>query len=1605
MANLDITKYTRPRYVSSTKSIPLYVGILLTPRLSRDYNILTISNIDNSANFWEIYQSSDNGVTWTLLQSKAISEGLTYSLNPSNLNDGTYLYKVRIGSQQSVPDEVGNGEVQTYHDETFYSAYSSENISFIISTLNTPVVNMISGKSQFYFSVDSRESYLDVYVEEEISGVRETFRYTTVPTISNPLNLDYSNDNNSGLYHIYAISKSNGWSDQNNYYKNSITSNIKDYIVNKLETPLVDDSRFVSTPPTIFWNSIEDASGYKIYLNEILISLNWSGTSFDFSSYLSAEVESYKAYIKSTKANQGQYSNPYYLDSDKSIDTVFGTLPTPIITISDNIISISNFDKFNNADNFEIYNNGELWQVISSDNNSIALFSDEPKIFNVYFKATAKSDHISDSNNSNIITYRILRLNSPVISGNYIEANDTYYVSWNSIQNAEKYDIYIDSKFYISTNTTNVSIKLASGLRSIYVIATSSLYQYLDSNISNVLNYNKQARQSYYAIINNQEYKYELPFVFKKTLDESLDEGSLTLTPNNIKDPFEAYTDIEIYAKSENVLEDGSVEYNDIGREFPLHMLISQDDVEEINIGEESLYKHHINLIERTKLLETVLMPDFSITQPMEFTRRESLSTGEIKPELPDYVYPFRDTNRVLIAWFSESSGADSGTSTTRKIYLHGLNVPNNFFNIQSAYSQGDIIELPLISDVNVYLEIVETKQTWTRTGTQATTTTTIIKGEELGIKPVIEYKYRVDEGEYYQLTSNKFDTDNETLGNYTFSITINLSNNDWEKIQNKIISYKLRFGTYGTVNPYFLHREPSPDDSNVGQAGVRAFYNEWANYSEEFEISYRNVVLYRKQIIPASEYIPWESKSIYYAINKALKIAKPLEGQTKEKFSIDPHFKYLDHSYYGLDGSGNYILDEYNNKIKVNQYPCPELKFQNQKSLYEVLSEIGRLIHGIPRLGTYYNGVWNKDLITFDILDQQTIDKINESEYKNQETLEEIKSTLDNHASGYISNLSNVISDDYQYVYPSGSIWTKCKSDNINEPLANKDNMAIQVDKPIYRIVDVLVRGFNKNRLDEFVSIKNYVFEETNFNALSNSASGKGLAIYYKKGDNFIRGLGLLSEETLWLASLGLTSSDYIISKILCAKVPGLNLTDINNLANKLEYKVIYVPYNDLTVFTEQSNRSSIKNEIYRTLNQENNIISDVSFGRSAQIQIERLGNNSIEKNFISNVNSFVDLPKVGMIKEYDDFKYYADTVIYQINNNYISANVLFSKNFNKINDRIGIDSDYRLFRIYQDDYVDRSVNINKYVYISKNKESLSASTIQMQLILDIKSSFNVNGQSKPGYVPDSLYIRPFKNSNKDRLKYNSFEDGLIRDVTASILPLSCTRFDNSISLSGAFYDNFSAGIETSTVYMGTQRIQKDVRYVDTNGECQYLGFTIFNNNNETLTNSDIYPMANWNASPDKLNKNIYSQIINIDKDNRERIKFNYQLHFQTFDKYLNIHSGITRRLYQNNEFAAKKTSMSSPLYVLYTGDIKNQSNISGIDYQVVGTPSWTINADKTITISGLNITPDKNYNGFALIWPDGNIILSYSQNISSESNFTIPELYFNFSDTSVIK
>jgi hypothetical protein len=765
--------------------------------------------------------------------------------------------------------------------------------------------------------------------------------------------------------------------------------------------------------------------------------------------------------------------------------------------------------------------------------------------------------------------------------------------------------------------------------------------------------------------------------------------------------------------------------------------------------------------------------------------------------------------------------------------------------------------------------------------------------------------------------------------------------------------------------------------------------------------------------------------KYMYCGIEVGLKTVKPFDAvhmyeMDNSKFSAIRHVLNCVQPVYGY-GATTFTIDPAIRK-QLSQVICPELTYEHGKSLFEILLDLGRLFLGIPRL-------LKNNVITFDIL--TNLLKDNSDELSDSTEKQSSESDISNHTTGFISNLSNIIPSNSWDRYPAGNLWISARSQNANDPYITRDNMAIVLPKKIYKILDVQILRDDSSLP---ISIKDYVFEKTVYDTMkyftseeedsANYVVGKNQALYWKRGDNKIMGLGIIPDASKAYSLIGWKDTDYTINHIL--KAAAGNAGDPNKTIN-YKYAVWYIPYGSTQTYVEQSNLRDLSNSSYLNLNQENNTINDESFGQSAQTQADRLGNNSISKVFRSKYLS--DIPTTGRYRIFNGSKYYIDQLNVQFNNSYYEVSEVFSKNWNKINERVGLNSEYRQYEITASDYVYRDISFNNYCYLSLNKyeerSSMYSKFTNGQVIKDINAAFNGAPELKKSIFYVACYEKGLNLKYTENKIINGEATSVTRKVEGLVLPATYYTYKNSFQYIGSMKDNYSAGeygINTRVSGDVNNVLQQDARYTDSAGHCPFMAVALSNmlSSQLTLTNDEIenfgftdaktrasdlsnsLPLARHIGATDNLSGCIMSSYINVDKDMREAIRFNYQMHFLTYDKDITIHSGIVRNIY-HNDFSYSGGAYSNPtkpIYIGFNGDIRGQETIQYDDGQILGSPDIYIDSENRITIKQLTVTKSATtkFDGYALIWPasaeDPFIIYDARKAIDADSNgqITIP-------------
>ena len=212
--------------------------------------------------------------------------------------------------------------------------------------------------------------------------------------------------------------------------------------------------------------------------------------------------------------------------------------------------------------------------------------------------------------------------------------------------------------------------------------------------------------------------------------------------------------------------------------------------------------------------------------------------------------------------------------------------------------------------------------------------------------------------------------------------------------------------------------------------------------------------------------------------LKKICNIANTLTYGEEAKYSIDP-----------------FILD-----MTANM-PAYQATF-NGKTMWEILETLGREFLGIPYL------VDDTNVISFHLVGNKEADNVEEITSPEVSTSE-----IENNASGFITDISNMISKDYYEVYPGEGMWVSPRPTTDGAPYISTTDCGVLVDKPIAYIKKLEVTNWRDGETRP-LDITNYLYEKRYYDCLNDNASGKGKAIYWSIGDNKIQGFGILIEE-----------------------------------------------------------------------------------------------------------------------------------------------------------------------------------------------------------------------------------------------------------------------------------------------------------------------------------------------------------------------------------------------------------------------------------------------------------------------------------------------------------
>ena len=638
-------------------------------------------------------------------------------------------------------------------------------------------------------------------------------------------------------------------------------------------------------------------------------------------------------------------------------------------------------------------------------------------------------------------------------------------------------------------------------------------------------------------------------------------------------------------------------------------------------------------------------------------------------------------------------------------------------------------------------------------------------------------------------------------------------------------------------------------------------------------------------------------------------------------------------------------VFDTIDTKItNIGNNEIPQL-FLDQGTLREKLDAILKTINGIARLKSRMFGSQEKvKVLTVDLFNElkNILSDLKLDNMNNDINIEEINSNMET----FLDNSVNEISQNSaQIVYPNIPNGYDRLKTNDNNYVLTDSNCGIRTEYPIYRVDSLIIPikiAYQISPLQELsldLDVTNYVIEQTDFDALpigtdsfvidiTNITLPETQRMYlpYTYKSNFINcgnnnkgfiftypnfNTMITAIATKYYIDNYVTDPDVSISLSITVggertggftksanDVEGTISTEASFDPSVVEYRIKYTPIYDSHFATDKNSTLQVKVNATSLENQSTRIMSFENFSNNLLSSSQRVGTQQREvtirhlhaNELLQNGDYFNDTNEIITECEY----------IYY--NNFIVGKYLLSKDYNRINEYIGINSEIRQWQVPGNVY-DRKLLIKNYLEIdSEGKDNTSYLTeLGCETILD-NFVFDANRQI---YKATNVF---YDSSNTLlNLEWSNIMSDDLPNYRRKIL-LGCVNNGggNIISLGWTTQDNMCVTpvVETYTEQGVTKYLIKKVPYCIPYGE--YMGFLrnfnfIISNKNVDAIPTNMLPFVMKRTIND--NNTLFNDpndLVRVPnmlvlKDPSERLTMNYQVSVVSNSEYITVGKWFT--------------------------------------------------------------------------------------------------------------
>lgn len=963
---------------------------------------------------------------------------------------------------------------------------------------------------------------------------------------------------------------------------------------------------------------------------------------------------------------------------------------------------------------------------------------------------------------------------------------------------------------------------------------------------------------------------------YKEDISEELDTAEITLCGLSQREEFAPETKfiLEKYSVKEITLEEEVFTEETLINSF--NIVVDQDTVEQPILSDNNYFNHHISFLEPSVVAQKRLVDNISITYKLKDVNLNTVTTFDINQETEtkkvnsnytpqmnfgNYSSGFLGyySNRVWGKYFAFDgnvqmlSRTDVDTGST-KLYQNISDYDDNgvsyarfkipklkiFFGVQNSKNFSYIGDASLHYVIQEYSlsNYLEPTKTWEGD---------IISNSNLAAGGISTYPLRINESSATYLRSEylieKWDFSSGSNPNsrvYIRKYTDILASNPDYLTKEIVIQKDKRY----TISISLKEFENSYSETYSGGAlagNVQYIYStkdiptKYAIYTTGAlgggDQYYTN--LSQNQLTSSSEFQTYATDTV----KVLLQSANPYNALSLlQKAIINSHFIEKEQDVFVGDINNMnvpfYIDENYIEELLRTQ--IVEM-FYNQKNLWEVLLEIGKYIHAIPRIEFGEN---DKYKITFD--------KLGETDQKENKAY---KMSIMNFkgVSDYVSACSSYITNMVQL---GGEIdeWVAPKTIN-EQALVYNDTCSIVATKPIIELLKVEVRCASGNysfaNVGQVADMTNYIYESNIYKLLSVSFTdipNKGVSLYYELGKNNIIGCDYRNPTE----NSGDPQDDYAIKKIIfCAFFGGYpNDFATNNRWNNIKVNdfVFHLIYRTKDSVRQNQTRPDLRKYLLNSKfdrvpqhNQFNNqtdvVVDSIKFGNNIYGKLIRTGNSNYK--IVEWVETLDKLKHKGELYRIEGDLYYVARVKHTYYTTHIISEVEYSKDYNQLSQVIGIPSEPRFYEISERSLINREIAISDYLLVSDDETKISDDNTMLKRI-DHLSQLIFGGESSDFAKYVVTTFKGDKNISPADIVQGS--NNFYVDV---ISPLNAYSSENTLTYEWDMMDNLSAGDKVDlSGYTGDVNVAdnaykslKAVQYTDIFGKAPLMDFYLLEN------------------------------------------------------------------------------------------------------------------------------------------------------------------------------